>query len=192
MVEAYRSFLIPLDISRLEKAIPFEKIHALEYLSEVDRAWIQKKGEKMLADPSFRAFNLWNTALFKREIDGIRQKMTVRWIDPLKGYGLFAEEKIPEMTCIGEYVGIVKKRDKKKDRDNSYIFEYAIDTFDTGYVIDAKKKGNHTRFINHSDHPNLLSRWLVIEGLPRVVFFTKQQVEKGEELVVDYGPYYWD
>ncbi len=117
--------------------------------------------------------------------------MDIRWIDELKGYGLFAQEVIPEMICVGEYVGIVKKRDRKKDNDNSYIFEYAIDTLDTGYVIDAEKQGNHTRFINHSDDPNLLSRWLLIDGLPRIIFFTKRQILPNEELTVDYGPHYW-
>jgi hypothetical protein len=192
MVETHRSFLIPSELSHLEETVPFEKIPSLEYSKEVDLDWIKKKGEKMLSDPSYRAFNLWNIALYRRELGGIRQKMSIRWIDPLKGYGLFAEQQIPEMTCIGEYVGVVKKRNKKQDRDNSYIFEYAIDTFDTGYVIDAEKKGNHTRFINHSDHPNLISRWLVVDGLPRVIFFTKTAINKDEELVVDYGPYYWE
>ncbi|MFZ4673367.1 MAG: SET domain-containing protein-lysine N-methyltransferase [Chlamydiia bacterium] len=192
MVEIARDFLIPDEAESLSQYYVFSYLESLIYHENVDRVSIQKKGENRLKDPAFRSFNRWNLALFKRELAGIRQKMSVRPIDELKGAGLFANNTLFEMTCIGEYVGVVKKRDKKKDRDNSYIFEYAIDTLDTGYVIDAEKQGNHTRFINHSDNPNLLSRWLLIDNLPRIIFFTNRRVEKDEELTVDYGPYYWE
>jgi hypothetical protein len=192
MVETARNFLIPDEVEELSKQYDFTYLDCLIYDKNVDRIWIQKKAECKLLDPQFRSFNRWNLALFKRELSGIRQKMSVRCIDELKGRGLFADNSLAEMTCVGEYVGVVKKRDKKKDKDNSYIFEYAIDTFDTGYVIDAQKQGNHTRFINHSDQPNLISRWLLIDNLPRIIFFTNRRVEKDEELTVDYGPYYWE
>jgi hypothetical protein len=192
MVETARDFLIPDESASLSEFYKFNYLDQLVYDESVDQIWIQKKGEKRLSDPNFRQFNRWNLALFKRELSGIRQKMSVREIDELKGAGLFANQVLPEMTCVGEYTGIVKKRDRKKDRDNSYIFEYAIDTFDTGYVIDAEKQGNHTRFINHSDDPNLISRWLLIDNLPRIIFFTNRRTEKDEELTVDYGPYYWE
>lgn len=192
MVEVARNFLIPDETLSLSEHYGFTFLECLIYEENVDRSWIQKKAKSRLNDPTFCSFNRWNLALFKRELAGIRQKMSVRPIDELKGAGLFANNTLFEMTCVGEYVGVVKKRDRKKDRDNSYIFEYAIDTFDTGYVIDAQKQGNHTRFINHSDTPNLLSRWLLIDNLPRIIFFTNRRVEKEEELTVDYGPYYWE
>ncbi|MFZ4772546.1 MAG: SET domain-containing protein-lysine N-methyltransferase [Chlamydiia bacterium] len=192
MVETTRNFLVPDDLEELLKEFNVTFLDHLKYSEGVDLEWIRRKAAKKLLDPKFHAFNQWNRALFHRELGGIRQKMGIKFIDELKGYGLFAEQVIPEMTCVGEYTGIVKKRDRKTDRDNSYIFEYAIDTFDTGYVIDAESTGNHTRFINHSDEPNLLSRWLLIDNLPRIIFFTKRRIEVGEELEVDYGPYYWE
>jgi hypothetical protein len=192
MVEVHRSFLIPKNTNELSKELNFSWVDRLEYDVKVDVAWIQKKASQRMDLADFRAVNNWNLALYKRELMGIRQSMSVRWVDALKGWGLFADESIAEMTCIGEYVGVVKKRDRKKDRDNSYIFEYAIDTYDTGYVIDAERRGNHTRFINHSDEPNVISRWLIIDGLPRIIFFTNRKILPSEELVVDYGPYYWD
>jgi len=33
---------------------------------------------------------------------------------------------------------------------------------------------------------------LLIDNLPRIIFFTNRRVEKDEELTVDYGPYYWE
>ncbi len=191
MVEANRIFLVTTELQQVLDLQQVRLLDHLEYSKEVDLDWIRRKSEKKLQDGEFYAFNKWNRTLFQKELRGIRQKMDIRWIDELKGYGLFAQEVIPEMICVGEYVGIVKKRDRKKDNDNSYIFEYAIDTLDTGYVIDAEKQGNHTRFINHSDDPNLLSRWLLIDGLPRIIFFTKRQILPNEELTVDYGPHYW-
>jgi SET domain-containing protein len=58
-------------------------------------------------------------------------------------------------------------------------------------VIDAEEKGNFTRFINHSDEPNLTSRWIVVDGIYHVILFANQLIPKGTQLTYDYGPNYW-
>lgn len=192
-METARDFLVKKEKEAIANRFKIDYIDTLEYDPKVNLEWIRKKSEKKLLRKDFLLTNQWNRALFQEEMKkGLIPNLSIRFVSPLKGFGLFAEEMIAECTFIGEYVGIVKKRIKKLDRDNDYIFEYSIGSFDTGYVIDAEEKGNHTRFINHSYEPNVTSRWIVINYLPRVVYFANRRIEKGEELLLDYGPYYWE
>ena len=55
-----------------------------------------------------------------------------------------------------------------------------------------KKKGNFTRFLNHSFKPNVSSRGMVIDNLYHVIFFANKKIEKDEQLTYDYGPTYWN
>ncbi len=68
--------------------------------------------------------------------------------------------------------------------------------------IDAAKKGNFTRFINHSDKPNIVAEFFKIPSnsyglFPsplEVVFMAKKTIHPGEQLLVCYegdGPSYW-
>lgn len=67
---------------------------------------------------------------------------------PQVGYGLMAITGFTQNDIIGEYVGEVKQR-KKGDSCSQYCVEIAEDI-----VIDAEKRGNFTRFIQHSCEPN--------------------------------------
>jgi hypothetical protein len=52
--------------------------------------------------------------------------------------------------------------------------------------IDASKKGNVSRFINHSCNPNcVLEKWVVGNQM-RVGIFAKTDIEEGDELTFDY------
>ncbi len=53
-------------------------------------------------------------------------------------------------------------------------------------IIDAQKKGNWSRFMNHSCNPNcVLQKWIVAGGL-RVGMFAFRPIAKGQELTFDY------
>merc|ERR1712166_510022 len=44
------------------------------------------------------------------------------------------------------------------------------------------------RLINHScQRPNIFPRRIVIDGVPKIAFFTGREIEAGEELLYDYG-----
>jgi SET domain-containing protein len=92
---------------------------------------------------------------------------------------------------VGHYAGIVRKRKRKEDKTNNYVFRYLETRFRVPYVIDAKENGNICRFLNHSTNPNLLSRSMVIDGIYYIIFFTKRACQKAEQLTYDYGPFYW-
>lgn len=60
--------------------------------------------------------------------------------------------------------------------------------------LDAEKKGNFTRFINHSDKPNVAAHTVAIPKNPyglepsciEIVYFAKKTIHPGEQLLVCY------
>lgn len=69
-----------------------------------------------------------------------------KYSDPRVGSGAKAVVSISENEIIGEYIGEVREREEG-------ISNYCVD-IGNGYVIDAEKKGNAMRFIQHSCDPN--------------------------------------
>ena len=57
------------------------------------------------------------------------------------------------------------------------------------FSIDATVNDGHPdRFINHSKtHDNLQTKVVEIEGEPHLCFFTRKEVNVGDELLCDYG-----
>lgn len=189
MVEVDRFILGEVPSSVLEKHFGFSYVDDL-IVSEDIRSVSTLKAEKFLKDRGLRSIQNWYLALFEEEfIQKKYPKLILQYIHPLVGYGIIAGEDLPAWTYIGQYAGVVRKR--KKECGNPYIFGYDIAGESTSYVIDAKEFGNHTRFLNHSSTPTLYSRWMIMEGLCRVIFYTHGAVAKGEQLTYDYGPDYW-
>ena len=164
----------------------------LQFSSRDILQWAKLKSSQRLENSKISKMNKWICALFREEFEkGVRPPLHIRWVDPFLGYGVFASEQIPALTYVGEYAGVVRKRSRRKDRANDYVFGYVVGPKESRFVIDAREFGNHTRYINHSDEPNLNSRWVIIDGLCHIVFFTNRLIKKGEQLSYDYGPYYW-
>ena len=59
------------------------------------------------------------------------------------------------------------------------------------FTIDSEMQGNYTRFINHSETPNVESRSFFYDGVFHIAFRTIREIEVGEELTYDYGEIYW-
>lgn len=109
---------------------------------------------------------------------------------PKKGFCVVLEETIGKHVYIGEYLGVVKK-----GSISTFFSPYTV-SYPTpfssfrGYVIDAEKKGNFTRFINHSNKANTeLKSVLCKDGLIRMIFLSKRSIKKGEELTLNYGTF---
>ena len=74
----------------------------------------------------------------------------------ISGWGAFTKKAAEAGDYIGEYVGEVISQEEADRRgqladamNSSYLFLLA-----SNRVVDAARKGNLTRFINHSDDPN--------------------------------------
>ncbi|MCP9263817.1 Euchromatic histone-lysine N-methyltransferase 1b [Dirofilaria immitis] len=96
---------------------------------------------------------------------------------------------------VCEYTGeLISDADADKREDDTYLFEIIDET--SAYCIDAKFKGNVSRFINHSCEANLVTLRVVwdanIRHLPHICFYAKRDIQQGEELTIDYGSQWWD
>ncbi|CRK99723.1 CLUMA_CG012963, isoform A [Clunio marinus] len=107
-----------------------------------------------------------------------------------KGFGIRADQDIPAETFIIEYVGEVldnKQFEKraKKYSENKNIHYYFM-ALKSNAIIDATKKGNISRFINHSCDPNAETQKWTVNGELRVGFFSRKDIKQGEEITFDY------
>ena len=135
----------------------------------------------------------WLGIFLKKEMStNFLPSITIKWLGLRKEYGVFAKKDLTAMTYIGEYTGIVRKRRSYLDKRNAYCFEYLYARGEKSpFVIDAKEQGNHTRFINHSNKPNLALQLIFFDKMMHIGLFTSCFVSKDTELTYDYGISYW-
>jgi uncharacterized protein len=149
-----------------------------------------KKAKKEDAIPPER---IWMGIYFDKEIQaGIHPKVSIRFIDEKVGFGVFAEQRIPSCAFSGECRGVVQERKKKELRDKVYCVRYTV--WEMGkrkFILDAEKKGNFTRFINHSVKPNLSLQSVYWRGIPRLIFVALKEIAEGTQLTFDYGTFFW-
>jgi len=76
-----------------------------------------------------------------------------------RGYGLVCNGiTFKPGDLIAEYVGEIIDHKQYKSKNNDYTMHSGVN----GYYINAEKKGNYTRFINHSCDPNCVAeKWVV-------------------------------
>ena len=160
------------------------------------RAWkrFYNKAEPLVSDSRMDRFD----AYFRQmERDGTDdrycKRVTIRFINPVVGYGVFAEEDIPPYSTLHHYAGILMLDDEiDPDHDSTFSF-----TDLKNYSIDAMKAGNWTRFMNHGDerHPktNTIPWEYYREDGPRIVFTSGAHgIKKGQQLLYSYGESYWE
>ncbi len=153
---------------------------------------LRKKIEKLHRKGGLSRQQLWFGSYFKKEIEeGFLSDVVIRYIDPVFGYGVFANRDFKKMEFIAVYSGVVRKY-ARRDRENPYCFEYTLaNGLKTPYTIDAQDVGGIGRYVNHSDHPNLLSALATIDFINYVILITSCPIPKGTQLCYDYGPDYW-
>eukprot|EP00178_Gracilaria_changii_P027085 TRINITY_DN841_c0_g1_i4.p1 TRINITY_DN841_c0_g1~~TRINITY_DN841_c0_g1_i4.p1 ORF type:complete len:2328 (+),score=285.13 TRINITY_DN841_c0_g1_i4:7792-14775(+) len=108
---------------------------------------------------------------------------------PNKGVGLVADEDIRTGDLIGEYQGEVISMETFRERMREYQGErhFYFMTLTSKLVIDASRKSQATRFLNHSCDPNAETQKWNAGGEPRVGIYAIRDIAKGEEITFDYG-----
>jgi len=119
--------------------------------------------------------------------------VSIRWIDEAIGHGLFAEQEIEEGELIGEYTGIVRRRNVLIGRNrNEYCFSYPTSDFSfKKHMIDAKPNSNELRYINDSDDPNCEGLCVWLDDLLRVIIRSIQRIPKGDQITYNYSLNFW-
>lgn len=131
---------------------------------------------------------------FEDELDGgYVAPVCIQWINDDIGHGVFAKQFLPKGSFVGEFTGCVRRLYRLSSDHNAYCFHFPTRFFSWKYtVIDASKMGNETRFINHSDSPNLQPLCLIDEeSLLHICFVTAKDVKRNEELTYNYGADFW-
>ncbi|KAH9974234.1 hypothetical protein BGW80DRAFT_172458 [Lactifluus volemus] len=165
--------------SRSNRANARRQAQGLEEINQVQRAMALSKGETAAAELSIK-FNQLQTR--KKHLRFARS--------PIHDWGLYAMERISRGEMVIEYVGeviraqVADKREKAYERQgigSSYLFR-----IDEDLVVDATKKGNLGRLINHSCDPNCNAKIITINGEKKIVIYAKQDIELGDEITYDY------
>lgn len=177
---------------QFEEEVGFSYIPQLDFADAYLFDKLQRKGQKLQKKGKLSTEQLWLGSFYRKEIElGQIPLLSLRWIDPILGWGVFAETPFKKRDFIAAYAGKVR-RWRRSDQKNSYCFEYVpTQGIATPYTIDASLQGGIARFINHSDTPNLTTALATIEGISHVVIYAIRPIQKGEQLCYDYGPAYW-
>jgi SET domain-containing protein len=124
-------------------------------------------------------------------------KVVIVRVNQLVGNGLVAGQYITHGTIIGEYTGTILKvvpLANNEGVDNTYFAPYSTDEVPGSemFVIDAKKAGNPTRFINHSDN-NSNAVWVpVFDGRKfRLIVVATKAIPRGKQILLKYRLSYW-
>lgn len=147
---------------------------------------------------------------------GLPEYFVIRKLEGKLGHGVFLHPEakpILEGEVIAPYSGEVYLSRQNNDDDSDYAFALIADLrlskkeqllLDPrgryhprrlySLDLDAEKKGNFTRFINHSDKPNVEAELVKIPahflGLSRasfeLVYFARKTIRPGEQLLVSY------
>ena len=118
-----------------------------------------------------------------------RQKNIQFGKSSIHSWGVFALEEIPAEEMVVEYIGEYIKEKYANLREKLYEkqgYDDYMFRVDDDLIIDATKRGNLARFINHSCDPNCYTRIIQVNNTPRVVIYSKRLIKAGEELTYDY------
>jgi len=112
---------------------------------------------------------------------------------PLHGYGLFADQDIPEGTVIWKFT---PGFDRKFTREEILAFPDLLQIFIYKYCWRSKKSklycfsADDGKYFNHADEPNCLSKYEDDEE--EVITRTLHDIKTGEELTDNYNSFEQD
>uniref|UniRef100_A0A3Q3IM20 [histone H4]-lysine(20) N-methyltransferase n=1 Tax=Monopterus albus TaxID=43700 RepID=A0A3Q3IM20_MONAL len=127
-------------------------------------------------------------------IEGKEKGMEVKEIEG-KGRAVFATRRFQKGEYVVEYHGDLlpitdaRKREAEYAQNPAtggymYYFQYLCEK----YCVDATKEtGRMGRLINHSKNGNCQTKLHDINGIPHLILVASRDIDKGEELLYDYG-----
>lgn len=119
-----------------------------------------------------------------------------RYISDKIGLGVFASETLPADKLLMLYSGRLVLPSRKPN--SAYYFKTQYNGFKRN--IDSLTAGCYSRFVNHAPRKsesgylsaNLAVSYQSYFGFSLVTYKTLREIKKGEQLLIDYGPRYWE
>ena len=109
-----------------------------------------------------------------------------------KGFGLMTRQALKKGQFVIEYVGEVVNEEEHNRRKVEYRKEgkrhFYFMSIANGEVIDATRRGNLSRFLNHSCNPNCETQKWQVGGELCIGIFALRDVDANTELTFDYHP----
>ena len=100
------------------------------------------------------------------------------------GWGIYTKSALKKGDFVHEYVGEVISQEEAERRgriydkvNRSYLFNLTSD-----FVVDASRKGNKSRFANHSQKPNCCTKMVTVNGDVRIGLYAKEDIEAQSEV----------
>jgi hypothetical protein len=100
------------------------------------------------------------------------------------GWGIYAKRALKKGDFVHEYVGEVISQEEAERRgriydkvNRSYLFNLTSD-----FVVDASRKGNKSRFANHSQKPNCYTKMVTVNGDVRIGLYAREDIEAQSEV----------
>ncbi|XP_059187548.1 N-lysine methyltransferase KMT5A-A-like [Centropristis striata] len=127
---------------------------------------------------------------------GDKPWFAVRFINNIKGRGVFATEPIEQGSFVLEYRGEFISAEECRSRNYSETqstFLYDFDWQKRQWCIDASKEdGSLGRLVN-DDHksPNCVMKKVIVNNRPHLCLFAVRNIEVGTELDYNYGDSKW-
>jgi len=109
----------------------------------------------------------------------------------IHGWGLFLKRDVRKDEFIVEYVGQIVRRivgDKReKYYDEAGFGSCYLFRLDNDRIVDATRRGNVGRFINHCCKPNAYARVVTVEpNVKKIVIIALVDLRAGDEVMYDY------
>lgn len=120
----------------------------------------------------------------------VKNKLCVKK-SPIHGWGVFARETVETGETVIEYTGEIVRYIVADNRQLSYSLAPGFSNYmfemDENVFIDATRKGNISRFINHNCDPNCFAELIDDEDRQKICIFAKKTIGVNEELTFDYN-----
>lgn len=183
----------PYSLERMPEFFHFHYQPFLTFQNTSIERYIRKNCSRAERRNHIPKVSIWLGQYHKQDLlSGAIPDIAVCWIHPRVGYGVFARRDFPAWAFIGEYVGAVRSLPLVNPLINDYCFRYPLPMWSCKrFTIDSEQQGNFTRFLNHSDTPNVESIGVLCNGVYHVILRTTRIVKAGEELCYHYGDLYW-
>jgi SET domain-containing protein len=108
--------------------------------------------------------------------------LEVRYIDDVKGFGVFTNENIEKGNIVEVCYSLKLKQSEIQHPNTDYLFYY-------NSTKEHYLPFGYGSIYNHSDDANLIWNILPEKGIMK--FFSIKDITIGEELTHNYGKLYW-